>query len=146
MEDEMDIGEDLVEASDQSKPFDLSMQNENLSELEEIGFADSAALEAEAVDMDPEEQQKRELFKKQQEAVEMKKEELQKKVEEQKQKLVEAQKQLDEQLNKQKEIEKQNQTEIKKHRQSLAQLAAKAKQKSIQQEQVEEMKFEQDMF
>jgi len=54
MEDEMDIGEDLVAASDESKPFDLAPQSD-LSELEEIGFADSKELEAEAVDMDPEE-------------------------------------------------------------------------------------------
>ena len=51
----MDIGEDLVDASDKAKPFDLGLSNENLSELEVIGFEDSAALEAEAVDMDPEE-------------------------------------------------------------------------------------------
>lgn len=55
MEDEMDIGEDLVSASDQAKPFDLGLTSESLSELDVIGFADSAALEAEAVDMDPEE-------------------------------------------------------------------------------------------
>ena len=54
MEDEMDIGEDLVAASDESKPFDLAPESD-LSELEEIGFADSKELEAEAVDMDPEE-------------------------------------------------------------------------------------------
>jgi hypothetical protein len=64
MEDEMDIGEDLVAASDESKPFDLTPQSE-LSELDEIGFADSTELEAEAVDMDPEEKQKRDLLKKQ---------------------------------------------------------------------------------
>ena len=57
MEDEMDIGEDLVSESDQSKPFDMGLQSESLSELEVIGFADSAALEAEAIDMDPEEKQ-----------------------------------------------------------------------------------------
>ena len=51
----MDIGDDLVSASGSTKPFDMGLQNENLSELEVIGFADSAALEAEAVDMDPEE-------------------------------------------------------------------------------------------
>lgn len=89
MEDEMDIGEDLVAASDESKPFDLTPQSE-LSELDEIGFADSTELEAEAVDMDPEEKQKRDLLKKQQEAEQQKKQELQKKVDEQKQKLVEA--------------------------------------------------------
>ena len=90
MEDEMDIGEDLVAASDEKKPFDLNAQSE-MSELEEIGFADSAALEEEAVDMDPEEQQKRELFKRQQQAVQLKKQELQLKVEQQKLKLAEAQ-------------------------------------------------------
>ena len=58
----MDIGEDLVAASDQSKPFDLTPQSESLSELEEIGFADSAELEAEAIDIDPEERQKRDLM------------------------------------------------------------------------------------
>ena len=63
MEDEMDIGADLVAASGQSKPFDVG--SEGLSELEEIGFADSAALEAEAVDMDPEERQQRDLLQKQ---------------------------------------------------------------------------------
>jgi len=57
MEDEMDIGADLVAASDESKPFDVTPQSDSLSELEEIGFADSAALEAEAIDMDPEERQ-----------------------------------------------------------------------------------------
>ena len=62
MEDEMDIGADLVAASDQAQPFDVGPHSESLSELEEIGFADSAALEAEAVDMDPEERQKRDLL------------------------------------------------------------------------------------
>ena len=60
----MDIGEDLVAASDQTKPFDVGLQSENFNELEEIGFADSAALEAEAVDMDPEERQQRDLLAK----------------------------------------------------------------------------------
>lgn len=58
----MDIGEDLVAASDQAKPFDLAPQSE-LSELEEIGFSDSAELEEEAVEMDPEEKQRRDLQK-----------------------------------------------------------------------------------
>lgn len=96
----MDIGADLVAASDQSKPFDVGLQSESLSELEEIGFADSAALEAEAVDMDPEERQQRDLLQKQKQEEQKKKQELQKKVDEQKQKLVEAQKQLDEQVKK----------------------------------------------
>lgn len=61
----MDIGDDLVSASGSTKPFDMGLQSENLSELEVIGFADSAALEAEAVDMDPEERQQRDLFNKQ---------------------------------------------------------------------------------
>lgn len=78
MEDEMDIGADLVAASDQSKPFDVAPQSDSLSELEEIGFADSAALEAEAVDMDPEERQQRELVQKQKQDEQRKKQELQK--------------------------------------------------------------------
>lgn len=73
MEDEMDIGEDLVAASDESKPFDLSTESENLSELEQIGFADSKALEDEAVDMDPEEKQRRDLIKRQEQAEQLKK-------------------------------------------------------------------------
>lgn len=63
MEDEMDIGEDLVAASSEAKPFDMSTESENLSELEQIGFTDSKALEDEAVDMDPEEKQRRDLIK-----------------------------------------------------------------------------------
>lgn len=73
MEDEMDIGEDLVAASDQSKPFDVGLQSESLSELEEIGFSDSVALEKEAVDMDPEERQKRDLLQKQKQEEQSKK-------------------------------------------------------------------------
>lgn len=74
----MDIGEDLVAADDQAKPFDVGLQqSESLSELEEIGFADSAALEAEAVDMDPEERQQRDLLQKQKQEEQTKRQELQ---------------------------------------------------------------------
>jgi len=49
-------------------------------------------------------------------------------------------------LAKQKKLEKLSVAEIKSHRQSLAQIAAKAKQRSMVQQEEEEMKFEQDMF
>lgn len=49
----------------------------------------------------------------------------------QKQKLAEAQKLLDEQVQKQKALEKQSAEEGKAHTHSLAQLAAKAKKRSI---------------
>ena len=142
----MDIGADLVAASDESKPFDLSTQSESLSELEEIGFADSKALEDEAVEMDPEEKQRRDLIKKQEQAVLLKKQELQLKVEQQKFQLLEAQRQLNEQIAKQKDMEKINAEDLKSHRQSLAQLAAKAKKRSAKMQMEQEQKFEEDMF
>ena len=73
MEDEMDIGEDLVEAASEAKPFDVAPQSMSDNELDVIGFADSTALEAEAIDMDPEERQKQELLQKQKQEEDKKK-------------------------------------------------------------------------
>lgn len=49
-------------------------------------------------------------------------------------------------MQKQKELEKQSKEQVKSHKRSLAQLAAKAKKRSMMQQYEEEKKFEQDMF